>query len=117
MIALDQTQLKTVQRILRAYVPNWRVVAFGSRVQGRARPFSDLDLVLIGDDPIDPEVMSELRLHFAESDLTIRVDLLEWQRLSPSFRRVISNSPVESIQEPAETEPAPQEKTYAIRPI
>ena len=100
MIYLDETQLTLVKRILSAYVPERPVVAFGSRVQGTAKEFSDLDLVVLGDEPVSPGVLSELRYAFAESDLSISVDVLEWSSLSPSFRRVIERTPVVSVQEP-----------------
>jgi len=94
MIDLDQTQLKLVKRILSAFVPDRRVVAFGSRVQGTAVEYSDLDLILLGDEPLEPDDLSELRHALAESDLSIRVDVLEWSRLSLSFRRAIERTPV-----------------------
>lgn len=100
MIHLDQTQLTLVKRILSAHVPDRLVVAFGSRVQGTAREFSDLDLVLLGDEPVEPDVLSDLRHALAESDLSISVDVVEWASLSPSFRRVIERTPVEIVQEP-----------------
>ena len=58
MIHLDQTQLALVKPILSAYVPDRAVAAFGSRVQGTAREFSDLDLVLLGDEPVVPAPLS-----------------------------------------------------------
>ena len=39
--------------ILNTHLPGARVWAFGSRVTGRARPFSDLDLAVEGAAPID----------------------------------------------------------------
>ena len=105
MIHLDTTQLTLVKRILRAYIPHRRVAAFGSRVQGTAREFSDLDLVLLGDEPVATDVLSELRYALEESDLSISVDVVEWATLSPSFRRAIERTPLEIVQEPAVTAP------------
>ena len=59
MINLDEPQLTMVKAILRAYVPDRRVAAFGSRVQGTAKEFSDLDLVLLSDEPVAADVLSE----------------------------------------------------------
>jgi predicted nucleotidyltransferase len=101
MIHLDKTQLTLVKQILRAHLPERRIAAFGSRVQGTARQFSDLDLLVLGDEPVASEVLSELRYAFAESDLSISVDVVEWATLSPSFRRVIERTPVAIVQEPA----------------
>lgn len=100
MIDLDQTQLTEVKRILHAHIPDRRVMAFGSRVQGTARRFSDLDLLVMGDRPLDPDVLSDLRYAFAESDLSISVDVLDWHTISPSFRRVIERSSHVTLSEP-----------------
>ena len=107
MIYLDETQLMLVKRVLRTYVPNQRVAAFGSRVQGTAKEFSDLDLILLGDEPVEPDVLSDLRDAFAESNLSISVDVLEWSSLSSSFRRVIERTPLEIVQEPTMLTPLP----------
>lgn len=39
MIDLEAKQLQTVQQLLREYLPNYPVFAYGSRTQGRAQPF------------------------------------------------------------------------------
>ena len=83
------------------------VVAFGSRVQGTAKKFSDLDLILLGEEPVEPDVLSDLRYAFAESNLSISVDVLEWSSLSSSFRRVIERTPLEIVQEPTMLTPLP----------
>jgi predicted nucleotidyltransferase len=80
------------------------VVAVGSRT---AKEFSDLDLILLGDEPVEPDVLSDLRYAFAESNLSISVDVLEWSSLSSSFRRVIERTPLEIVQEPTMLTPLP----------
>jgi predicted nucleotidyltransferase len=44
--------LMMVQTILRRNVPEREVWAFGSRVTGKAKPTSDLDLCIIGTSPL-----------------------------------------------------------------
>lgn len=100
MIQLDQTQLKLVKRILNASIPERRVVAFGSRVQGMAWPYSDLDRVILGNEPVEADTLSELKYALAVSDLSIQVNVRELCALSPSFRRVIERAPLEIVQEP-----------------
>ena len=107
LIQLDQTQLKLVKSILSTYVPDRRMAAFGSRVQGTARLYSDLDLVVLGDEPLEPDTLSELRHALAESDLSIQVDMLEWPGLSPSFRRAIERAPIAIIHEADSPAPEP----------
>jgi predicted nucleotidyltransferase len=79
--------LETVKKILAAYVPKTEVLAFGSRVTGSAREHSDL--ALRGTDTLNPPVLRDLRVAFEESDLPIRVDVVDWNRISDRFRRII----------------------------
>ncbi len=90
MIDLSPTQLETVLRILADHVPGCEVRVFGSRVSGTAKKHSDLDLVIVGSRKLDFDTMRLLREAFAESDLPIRVDVLDWHALAPSFRDVIA---------------------------
>ena len=75
--------------ILRRHVPEYEVRAFGSRVHGRPRKFSDLDLAIMTDRPLDTGRMAGLRDDFTESDLPYKVDLVDWAATSAAFRRII----------------------------
>lgn len=99
MLDLDPSQLAEVVAILGRSIPGYRVLAFGSRVAGGARRFSDLDLVIMSDEPLAPETMLALREAFSESDLPIKVDVLDWSALSDSFRDVIQRSPTYPVRE------------------
>lgn len=59
--------LKIVQDILSIHVPDRQVWAFGSRVTGKARETSDLDLAIMGDSPLEFESLAALRDAFSES--------------------------------------------------
>ena len=52
VLAMTAEELSLLQSILKHYVPNFKVWAFGSRVTGTHKPYSDLDLALVGDEPI-----------------------------------------------------------------
>jgi predicted nucleotidyltransferase len=54
-------ELKLIKEILQRYVPEQTVWAFGSRVHGRQlKPFSDLDLAIITDNPLDTTLHQDL---------------------------------------------------------
>ncbi len=89
MIDLSSDHLATVRHILAVYVPECDVGAFGSRATGTAKPYSDLDLAVIGAHPLDWRVLGRLREAFAESDLPMRVEVLDWHTISESFREAI----------------------------
>nr|WP_249201823.1 nucleotidyltransferase domain-containing protein [Acetobacter thailandicus] len=64
-------------RILNETVPDREVRAFGSRVTGKAKPFSDLDLAIMGDEPLPLETRARLEETFSESELPWKVDILD----------------------------------------
>lgn len=70
-------------------MPEHEVWAFGSRVQGGARPYSHLDLAIITASPLGLAGMAALTEAFSESDLPWKVDLVDWATTAQSFRRAI----------------------------
>ena len=88
-----------VRDILRRFVPDRNVWVFGSRVTGKARRYSDLDLAVIGDRPLPPLTLRALKEAFEESDLPFRVDTLDWADTDLSFREIIEASRV-PLQQP-----------------
>jgi uncharacterized protein len=91
VLDLGPEHLRIVREVLEAHLRGGRAFAFGSRVRGTAKRFSDLDVVLQTDAPVALERLGELRSAFSESDLPIKVDLVDWSGLSPEFRRLIEN--------------------------
>ena|SRR3990167_7791736 len=89
MIDLDSKSLKHVQQILKRYLPGVEVKAFGSRVTGKAKQFSDLDLVVLGKNPIPIQTIHELKFAFSTSDLPIMIDIVDWHAISEEFREKI----------------------------
>ena len=88
-IDIAPADLEIMQRILSQYVPSLEVRAFGSRVTWNARATSDLDLALFTAKPLDFTLKAELQEAFAQSDLSFRVDIVDWAATSEDFREVI----------------------------
>jgi len=78
-----------VKRILGQYAAEYTVWVFGSRVTGTAKNYSDLDIVIVSDQHLTIEFMAMINDAFDESDLTIRVDVVDWAATSSSFRDII----------------------------
>lgn len=89
MIVLTAQQLHLIQDILLAILPNTPVWAFGSRVKGTNKPFSDIDLALITTTPLTIRELTELELAFSDSDLPFKVDLVDWASCSETFKQII----------------------------
>jgi predicted nucleotidyltransferase len=100
MIDLAPEQLAIVQRLLATLVPECEVRAFGSRVTGNAKPHSDLDLALIGPTRLPLARLAALREAFAESELPVRVDVLDWHAITEAFRNIIT-AKFDVLQHPA----------------
>jgi len=81
--------LETVRRILAEHVLEREVRAFGSRVAWTAKEFSDLDLAVMGEEPLSASVLGRLSEAFTESNLPFKVDVVAWATTKESFRRII----------------------------
>ena len=92
MIDLSPHHLETVKRILDEHVPGCEVKAFGSRATWTATDYSDLDLLVLGQSEVAGATLSRLNEAFEESDLPMRVDVVDWHGTSPAFRKLIEPS-------------------------
>jgi uncharacterized protein len=92
-IALTDIQTAEVCDILRAVFTKTpvKIWVFGSRATGRARPFSDLDILVATPTPLDWRARADLQDAFEASNLPFRVDVVEESRLAPTLApRVLS---------------------------
>ncbi len=90
MIFLEDKYLNEVHTLLQQWIPDCEVWVFGSRVHQRGlKPFSDLDLALITKQPLDASLYAKLKEAFEESELPIRVDIVDWSLLTDSFKEII----------------------------
>lgn len=92
MIDLDVKSRKILVAILEQYIPGIEVRVFGSRVNGTAKPYSDIDLVLDGKQPIPIKIINELKFALSNSDLPIMVDLVDRYAISEEFKQIIDKN-------------------------
>lgn len=91
-IDLSPKHRTIVEEILRRHAPRpCRVWVFGSRVRGRARRFSDLDLAVDAGRPLTFGDTAPLADAFDDSDLPWRVDVVDLVTCSPTFRREVES--------------------------
>ena len=93
-IDLTPHDWEEVKRILNACVPEYDVLAFGSRIEWTAKPYSDLDLAIITKHPLTLSGKSDIKAAFDESDLTIKVDIIDWASSGEKFRKIIKQKNV-----------------------
>lgn len=89
MIDITEKERSIIRDILQRLVPNYPVWVFGSRIKGTAKPFSDLDLAIITPKPLSLSLHAELVEAFSESDLSWKVDIVDWAATTDAFRTII----------------------------
>lgn len=98
---MEERHWKIVQDILNKYP--YTFYAFGSRVKGTHKPFSDFDLCFKESIPLN--VQGHIDEDFEESKLPFKVDVLDWNRITPEFRKIIERDlvPIEKLTPHAKT--------------
>ncbi len=86
-IDLSPAERAEVIEILGGIVPEATVHVFGSRATGRARPFSDLDLLIADPPRLGAQRLAELHDRFEASTLPFRVDIVELDALEGVTRQ------------------------------
>lgn len=89
-LALSTEELASVRAILATHLPTgFSASAFGSRVSGGAKPWSDLDLLIEGPGPLPLAALARLTEAFDESDLPWKVDLVDRAGLDQAFAAIV----------------------------
>ena len=88
---LRDKDLILIKEILKSYVPDYVVLAYGSRVNGTAHSASDLDLVIKSKDgePLNISILIDLKEAFQNSNIPILVDIRDWARIPDYFKEEI----------------------------
>lgn len=88
---LTAEEHQIVRSILQTCVPDREVWVFGSRATAKHKPYSDLDLVVMGEEALPLATTADLREAFSNSDLKFKVDLVVWSELTDNFKKIIKN--------------------------
>ena len=85
----DSAELDSLRRVLleRLHDVTAKIYLFGSRAEGRARPFSDVDIGIAHDGSVTPAQLSALRDVLDDMNILLTVDLVDLQQASPEFRQ------------------------------
>jgi len=94
-IDLPPGHRQLVLDVLRANLPHpAKAWVFGSRATGRARRYSDLDLLIDAGRRLTFDETAKLADAFSDSDLPYRVDVVDWQTIDDRFRALIAGERV-----------------------
>ncbi len=94
MIKLSEKELEIVVNILKKHTSSFEILVFGSRYNGNVHDHSDLDLAIKGPHKIDILYIADIRDEFQNSDLPFRVDIVDFNSISPEFQAVILKNSV-----------------------
>mgnify|MGYP000438589354 CR=1 FL=1 len=87
---LSPEHLGMVQAIFADHLPQARVLVCGSLAAGIPRKYSDLDLATIQPEPLTLRTFSRLKITFEDSDLSICVDVVDWNQADSAFKATVT---------------------------
>lgn len=87
MIQLATQDYQILKQILNKYP--YTFFAYGSRVKGTARKFSDLDLCY--QEEIPNEIIYQIKEELEESNLPFFVELVNWKQMGSTFQELVKN--------------------------
>ena len=95
-LSLDAHHRQIVQAVLATHLPpGFTARVLGSRAKGAARPYSDLDLAMKGDEHLTLALLADLADAFSESDLPFKVDVVDWRSVDAYMQEIIDRDGVE----------------------
>jgi predicted nucleotidyltransferase len=98
VVDLGVRETAIVRAILKVHLPGSAVVnVVGSRATGRAKPYSDIDLLVDVGRPLSPDEDRALRFAFEDSDLPYKVDIVDRHSISQEFRNAIERGPMPKL--------------------
>jgi len=90
---IEEKDLKIAKKLLKMELEgtNSKVYVFGSRADGTAQKFSDLDLAIdFNGQKMPDEIKYELENFFEASYISMRVDIVDLNAISENFKKIIS---------------------------
>ncbi|MBI5743679.1 MAG: nucleotidyltransferase domain-containing protein [Elusimicrobia bacterium] len=94
MIDLKPAYLKTVRKILSGNVPEYEVLVYGHRAEGKAKAYSYLDLAIMTDKPLAAARMEKITAAFTAARFPFRVETIDWAATGANFRKEIKRTAV-----------------------
>lgn len=91
---MQDALVQKAKTIVCSYLPkgNYQVFLFGSRTTNRHHRYSDIDIGIEGKDSVSKLVMSRITDALEESDLPVKVDVVDFFRVSSEFKNVANQT-------------------------
>ena len=90
-MTVTEASIQEARAIVRRVVGSLpvRVFLFGSRALGTSRPTSDIDLALLPNGPVPPDLVARLRDEFEDSAIPYPVDVVDLSQVDERFREKV----------------------------
>lgn len=87
MIDLEDKYVEFIKKTIQDVLPDAEIFIFGSRTQGRAHEYSDVDIALNGNIPFAD--LLKLKAIFEDSIFPYKVDIVDLANIKPEFFKII----------------------------
>ena len=96
-LKLQPRHLNMLLELIKQYLPHAQIWAYGSRVNGDCHDASDLDLIARNPAALDQPLsdLFDFQEVLVDSNLPIRIDIVDWAQIPESFQREIGRGYVE----------------------
>ena len=110
---------KKIENLFRRYLPDVDVWAYGSRVNGKSHPASDLDLVLRAPhlNNIDGIKLIDLKSALTDSNIPFLVEVRDWSLLPKSFHEEIKKNYIVLLKSDNKKATIPAQLTIPAEPV
>ena len=88
-LAVKPEELHILQKIFKDHPGAF---LFGSRINGKPKPYSDLDVCFIRQKPVPVLEMALLKEKCENSDLPFVVDIIDYHHVAKPFQKVIDDT-------------------------
>jgi predicted nucleotidyltransferase len=95
-IALTTGQIEAIVETVNELLPKATVCIFGSRVTGQAKKYSDVDIAVDNEAPIELKILDQIKELLGEK-LPYLVDLVDMQSISEDFKKVVERDGVKVV--------------------
>ena len=86
---LESRYVDFIKTLVQSELKNTEIFIFGSRVQGKAREYSDVDIALKSSAEIPFEKILLLKAKFSDSTFPYEVDIVDLNTLDKNFLNII----------------------------
>ena len=91
MFGLKDHELNIINEILKKYFPSSEIWIFGSRSTSNYKPYSDIDIAIIGNNKFEISNLPLALEAFSESDLPIKADIVAYSEAQTGLKKAIDS--------------------------